>query len=75
MKKKIKSSKYLYNISASEFADMKYIDALHYKINKAKELLNLLVDVSYLERDNARLNDVLKAIQYNEELIEEVLYG
>jgi len=54
---------------------MKYIDALHYKINKAKELLNLLVDVSYLERDNARLNDVLKAIQYNEELIEEVLYG
>ena len=45
----------------------------HYqsKIHSAKELLKELVSVPLENRDEKRINDVLKAISFNEQLLKE----
>lgn len=67
-----KTTQYLYGISAEEFRDMSYVDALEHKIISGKELLNTLVDVNFNDRDNKRMQDVLSAIKFNKELLLEV---
>lgn len=67
-----KTTQYLYGISAEEFRDMSYVDALEHKIISGKELLNTLVDVTFNDRDNRRVQDVLSAIKFNKELLLEV---
>lgn len=57
-----------------ELRNMNYISALKYKIEKAKGLLNRLVDVDLESRDFTRINHVGKAIKFNEELIDECKY-
>ena len=67
-----KTTQYLYGISAEEFKDMSYVDALEHKILSGKELLNTLVAVNFNDRDNKRIQDVLSAIKFNKELLLEV---
>lgn len=67
-----KTTQYLYGISAEEFRDMSYVDALEHKILSGKELLNTLVAVNFNDRDNKRIQDVLSAIKFNKELLLEV---
>lgn len=52
---------------------MMYQEALEYKIHNAKELRGKLLEVDYQTRDDERLNKVIKAIKFNEGLIEEML--
>ena len=81
--KQMKRTEYLYGISAKEFADMPYRDALKYKIQKAKELLRkvtLEADKYFREGANYdnmqqafyRQREILEAIQFNEKLLKEL---
>ena len=65
----MKKSEYLYGRPIQAFPDAKS----HYqsKIHSAKELLKELVSVPLENRDEKRINDVLKAISFNEQLLKE----
>ena len=39
---------------------------------KANELLERLMDHPYTERDHRRINDVIKAVRWNEEMIKKL---
>jgi hypothetical protein len=69
---KFKSTLYLYGIEPMEFEDMRYRDALEYRIAKAKELIGELQEVTFRERDDNRIRNCLKAIQHNEMLLGEI---
>ena len=68
----MKSCKYLYDCDGEDFAGMSYEDALLYKISCAKDLVAKLSEISYQNRDTKRINDVLKAIEFNKELLREM---
>ena len=53
-------------------ADLPYKQALLSKIDSAKSLLSRLLDKPFMEQDTTRSNDVLKAIKFNESLIDEL---
>lgn len=53
-------------------ADLPYKQALLSKIESAKALLARLLDKPFMEQDTTRSNDVLKAIKFNESLIDEL---
>lgn len=63
----MKSTEYLYGVSLKELPSME--EAYTTRIDKAKELLNALLDVPLKERDITRINDVLKAIEHNRKLL------
>lgn len=63
----MKSTEYLYGVSLKELPSME--EAYKTRIDKAKELLNALLDVPLKERDITRINDVLKAIEHNRKLL------
>lgn len=65
----MKKSEYLYGRPIQAFPDAKN----HYqsKIHSAKELLKELVSIPLENRDEKRVNDVLKAISFNEQLLKE----
>jgi hypothetical protein len=67
-----KSTEYLYDMPAVSFSDMRYKVAVEYKIEKAKELLDHLLDVPFEQRDDSRVLAVHKAIKFNEALLEEL---
>ena len=67
----MRTSEYYYDIKGSSFKDLSYIDALVYKIDCAKELIHKLQEKPLHNRDNKRINDIVKAIRFNKELIEE----
>ena len=84
-KTKIKSTEYLYGCSATEWKDEPYSVALQRKIDKAKELLEMINDeytgfiskrkwdkeyMSYLAQ---RQNDVYEAINFNILLLDETI--
>ena len=68
----MKSCKYLYDCNGEDFAVMTYEDALLYKISCAKDLVSELSDVAFKDRDTKRINDVLKAIEFNKQLLKEI---
>jgi len=68
----MKTTKYLYGCDAKDFMHLPYAEALRYKIDKAKELLDSLLEINFMERDTHRVNDILKAIKFNEKLLEEL---
>lgn len=70
-----KNTQYLYGISAEEFRDMLYPDAIQLQIDSAKKLLDELVSVNYRDRDNQRIKEVLKHIKINKESLLEVEGG
>lgn len=55
-------------------ANMRYKQALEYKISSAKALLQRCVNMSFMEQDTARMNDIAKSIKFNEELLTELKY-
>lgn len=63
----MKSTEYLYGVSLKELPSME--EAYKTRIDKAKELLNALLDVPLQQRDITRINDVLKAIEHNKKLL------
>lgn len=68
---------YYYGMTIEELKslrNMKYTEALKYKIEKAKGLLSRLVNVDLENRDFTRITKVGKAIKFNEELIDECKY-
>ena len=64
----MKSTEYLYGVSIKELPSME--EAYQKRIDKAKELLNALLDVPLEQRDTYRINDVVKAIEHNRKLME-----
>ena len=70
---------YYYGIGAEVFRDLKYTDALKVKINAGRELLNELSQKLYLTKVSTeefselskRITDVIKAIKFNERLLNE----
>ncbi len=75
----MKDSLYYYGVSAFEFKNMKYTEALRHKIEAAKRLLNKLTNELFLtgvesnrwSETSERINDVVKAINFNKRLLEE----
>ena len=61
---------YLYNTTKEEiqgFNKLLYTEALNLKVQKAKQLY-------YLDRDITRINSVVKAIEFNIKLLDELRY-
>ena len=67
-----KDSNYYYGVHASVFKNLTYEKALHYKIALAIKLRGELVAIPFTDRDDVRLNDVMKAIKFNEQLLDEL---
>lgn len=68
---------YLYNTTKEEmreFNKLLYTEALNLKVQKAKQLLTTLYEPHYLDRDIARINSVVKAIEFNIKLLDELRY-
>jgi hypothetical protein len=69
----MKTTEYLYNVQASDFMNLKYIDAIVFKIKAGKKLRHHLVyDFHYTKRDEERFNAVHNAIKFNENLLLEM---
>lgn len=57
----------------SLLANMPYQEALKDRITSAKALIKTLIEVPLLTRDTTRINDIVKAIKFNEELLKELI--
>lgn len=67
------STQHLYNIEPVLLKTMNYEKALKYKVEEAKKLIkDILLVPHFTERDDSRINDVYKAIKFNESLLEEL---
>ena len=71
IEKKIKNSKYLYDVDAKVFKNKSYVGALKDKIVYATILRNKLVHKDNM-KDMDRINAVINAINFNKELLKEV---
>ena len=67
-----KSTYYLYDLDPKLLINLSYVKAINLKIDSAKKLIKVLFEPSYMERDNTRINDVNKAIKFNQALLEEL---
>jgi len=78
----MKRSDYLYGVPGSYFKDMKYEDVLKIKIKRATDIsrelsehlhgVNRTTDYQTYQRLNERLIAVLKAIEFNKNLLDEM---
>ena len=67
-----KSTYYLYDLDPKLLINLSYVEAINLKIDSAKKLIKVLFEPSYMDRDNNRINDVNKAIKFNQALLEEL---
>ena len=67
-----KSTYYLYDLDPKLLVKLSYVEAINLKIDSAKKLIKVLFEPSYMNRDNTRINDVYKAIKFNQALLEEL---
>ena len=67
-----KSTYYLYDLDPKLLINLSYVEAINLKIDSAKKLIKVLFEPSYMARDNTRINDVNKAIKFNQALLEEL---
>ena len=67
-----KSTYYLYDLDPKLLINLSYVEAINLKIDSAKKLIKVLFESSYMDRDNTRINDVYKAIKFNQALLEEL---
>ena len=67
-----KSTYYLYDLDPKLLINLSYVEAINLKIDSAKKLIKVLFEPSYMYRDNPRINDVYKAIKFNQALLEEL---
>ncbi len=68
----MKKTEYLYDLDPTLLKDMKYEDAIRYKILHANNLIARLMDVHWSGRDDERVSSVHKAIKFNEKLLKEL---
>jgi len=69
----VKTTEYLYGVQPEAFKSLNYVDALVFKITSAKaQLGKLLYNFNYIDRDDYRVNDIIKAIKFNEQLLSEL---
>lgn len=67
---------YLYGYTkaqVTELATMPYQEALRHKITHGRALLTRLLEVHYMDQDSSRINVILAAVKFNEQLIQELL--
>lgn len=72
---KLPDHEYLYGLTkeqVKELKEMKYEEALKYKIECAQTVLVRLHYPHFTKRDTARISRVQKAIKFNEMLLEEL---
>ncbi|MDK2062772.1 hypothetical protein PT520_09610 [Aliarcobacter butzleri] len=69
----MKESSYYYGVEIKPFKDLTYEEVLYKKILLGKKLLRKLVINKNME-DYRRINDVQKAIKFNEKLLFELGY-
>ena len=62
----------LYGISPKDLAEMNYKQALETKIQGAKSILVTLLEPHYMERNAHKINQVNKAIKFNQQLLAEL---
>ena len=67
-----KSTYYLYDLDPKLLINLSYVEAINLKIDSAKKLIKVLFEPSYMDRNNPRINDVNKAIKFNQALLEEL---
>lgn len=67
-----KSTYYLYDLDPKLLINLSYVEAINLKIDSAKKLIKVLFEPNYMDRDNTRINDVNKAIKFNQALLEEL---
>ena len=72
IEKRIKDTEYLYGADPIEFCNLPYKEALEYKIQSAKELLDRLLIPDYMNRDSERIRKVYNAINFTTQLINEI---
>ena len=76
----MKSIEYLYGISGQDLVGMNYVNALNYKINAARDLMDSLrLEAGHVIHDEAKYKPVLtrylateKAIKHNQVLLSEL---
>jgi len=75
------STRYLYGCSPDEFSALPYRDALHYKIDSAREHLQTVtkeLDAAMMRNDDRKMSlqyqqsAIYRAIRYTESLLEEL---
>ena len=67
-----KSTYYLYDLDPKLLINLSYVEAINLKIDSAKKLIKVLFEPNFMDRDNSRINDVYKAIKFNQALLEEL---
>lgn len=67
-----KSTYYLYDLDPKLLSNLSYVEAINLKIDSAKKLIKVLFEPSFMDRNNTRINDVYKAIKFNQALLEEL---
>jgi len=70
--KKIVPTHELYGIDPRRFINMNYVDVLLLKIKLGNKAVEEILKVNYMERDTIKMNKVLNAIKFNEELLKEI---
>lgn len=70
--KTIKRTEYLFGVKPDKFKNLNYVDVLYLKLSGASNVLEELLQVHYSQRDDERINDVLKAIEHTRQLIIEL---
>jgi len=66
---------YYYGMSREEVRELGKWSVKYYfrqRISLGKKLLRKLLEKSFMEQDTARINDVAKAIKFNQELLYEL---
>ena len=67
------TTRYLYNCSPQDFAELPYKTALEFKAKAAYDLITELYKPTYMDRDYARLAEAIKAEKHNQNLLKELL--
>ena len=67
-----KSTYYLYDLDPKLLINLSYVEAINLKIDSAKKLIKVLFEPNFMDRNNPRINDVNKAIKFNQALLEEL---
>ena len=68
----LKSTYYLYDLDPKLLINLSYVEAINLKIDSAKKLIKVLFEPNFMDRNNTRINDVYKAIKFNQALLEEL---
>ena len=70
----MQTTRYLYDMEATDLASMNYKEALLFKVSQGNELLQKLVHKDNMT-DYIRMSKVMDAIKFNERLLDELRVG